>query len=336
MSNATSTDLRVMPDELRSFAYETAKTLEIPDDEAELLARFLIDCDLRGVKTHGTRLLTRYAHEIRTDRLNPRPQVRCVNETPVSLVMDGDGGLGYFPAHRGTLRVIEKANEQGMAAVVCRNHGHIGAAGIYTRLTLDADLLAFATSGVQMRLEPGRDVYRAAGASPMSFSAPGHDGPALVMDAGVTHGLKGDTSHRDEVAVLDTHVVLRALGYGTICQAWGGLLADLPVDPPAEGRRYEAANQGMMLFAFKISLFADPEQFKRKIDLYTQRVHDLKPIPTTTGSFLPGGVEAQREEERRRLGIPLDDDHRRGLESLAAELGLSTPWAAGAAHGTGS
>ena len=63
--------------------------------------------------------------------LNPRPNVRLVQETPTSLVMDGDSGLGYFPAYQGTLRAIEKAKQQGMAAMVTRNHGHIGAAGIY-------------------------------------------------------------------------------------------------------------------------------------------------------------------------------------------------------------
>src|SRR5262249_7563411 len=148
-------------------------------------------------------------------------------ETPTSLVMDGDFGLGYFPAYEGTLKAIEKAKQQGMAAMVTRNHGHIGAAGVFARMTLAHDLLTVVTSGVQLDLHAGDTVIRAAGGSPMSFSAPALNEPPLVLDCGVTHGIQGNPPDRDELTRLAPGVVLRAIGFGTICQAWGGLLAGL-------------------------------------------------------------------------------------------------------------
>src|SRR4051794_26634961 len=101
---------------MQAFVREAARSAGIPDDHATLLSQLLIDCDLRGVLSHGSRQMVRYAREIRCGGVNPRPNVRAVQETPTSLLMDGDFGLGYFPAYEGTLKTIEKATQQGMAA----------------------------------------------------------------------------------------------------------------------------------------------------------------------------------------------------------------------------
>lgn len=321
-----TTATHIPPEKLRRFIYDAARRLDIPDAQAELLSQLLVTNDLRGLFSHGSRQMHRYAREIRSGRLNPHPNVQCVRQTPTSLTMDGDGGLGYFPAYEGTLRLIEKAEQHGMAAMVTRNHGHIGAAGIYTRLTLERDLIAFATSGVQLDLKPGAPHYKAAGGSPMSFSAPAHREPALVVDADVAHDLQGEAPHRHELARLAPRLVLRTIGYGTVCQAWGGLLAGLPVDRDCADRRYEAANQGAMLFAFKVALFADPDQFKREMDVYVQRTRQLAPIAGTEGAFLAGDVETRREAAFRESGIPLRPEHQRILEAVATDLDLSIPW----------
>lgn len=314
-----------MPEPLRDFAEKIAVAMGLSAERAHQLAGWLIACDLRGVSSHGTMQLPRYTHEVQRGAINPTPDVRCVNETPVSVTMDGDGGLGYFPAHEGTLRTIEKAKQQGMAALVCRNHGHIGAAGLYTRMASDADLLCFATSGVQLYLNPDREYHSAAGGSPMSFSAPGLEEPAVVLDIGVTHGVQGRAEPREALAAVAPGVVLRMVGLGTICQAWGGLLAGLSVDPPTDPKHRDA-NQGMFLFACKISLFAEVEDYKRQIDAFAERVRTLRPMPGSEGAFLPGHVEAHREARYRTNGIPLSADHREALEKLAGELGVALPW----------
>jgi LDH2 family malate/lactate/ureidoglycolate dehydrogenase len=221
-----------------------------------------------------------------------------------------------------------------MAAMVTRNHGHIGAAGTYARMTLDHDLLTFVTSGVQLDLRPGDLVTRAAGASPMSFSAPTLHESAVVLDCGVTHGIQGDPLGRDELARIAPGLVLRALGFGAMCQAWGGLLAGLSVDANRPARPFPAANQGAMLFTFKISLFADVEKFKREMDEYVRQTRQLEPLAGTRGAYLPGGIEAELELAYRREGIPLSEPHRRELEQLAQDLSIGVPWRRAAAGGT--
>jgi LDH2 family malate/lactate/ureidoglycolate dehydrogenase len=328
MNLPPETAIRVPHRDLRAFIAEAGQAVGLPQDKAGLLADLLVTNDLRGVFSHGSQQMATYARLMRENKLNDDPHVQVVHETPVSLLVDGDGGLGYFPAYEGTLALIEKVVRVGIAVLLTRNHGHFGAAGIYCRLTLPHDLLCFVTSGHQLRLSPGRSVFDAAGGSPMSFSAPTATEDPLVLDFGAMHDLYSSDPHRDEIARLAPGTVFRSIGLGAICQSWGGLLAGLPIDPDRAVRDYVGANQGSMVIAFQIALFMPPEQFKREMDKYVRRVRALKPLEGFEQAYLPGGVEAAREREYRQEGVPVGPDHQRRLQALADELGLCPPWAA--------
>jgi L-2-hydroxycarboxylate dehydrogenase (NAD+) len=320
--------VRVPHDQLRDFVQRVGEASGLPPERADQLAGLLTDSDLRGVVSHGTVQIATYARLLQQGVLNPAPVPCVVTETSASLLVDGDGGLGYFPALDGTRRLVEKVEESGIGVLLTRHHGHVGAAGLYARLPLERDMIAFVTSGVQLDLAPGDPVYHAAGGSPMAFSAPTlHEDP-MVLDFGTMHDLYDDSPFRDEIARKAPGVVLRAIGMGAVCQSWGGLLAGVPVDEARAVRAYPGANQGSMVIALKISLFADPEVFKQEMDTYVRTVRGLSPLPGFDRAYLPGGVEAAREREYRRDGVPLGLQHREALEALAAELELEVPWRA--------
>ena len=326
MNAPPETHLRVPHEKLHAFVSIAAQTVGLPEDKSELLAALLSANDLRGVFSHGTAQIATYALLMRDGILNNNPQLNVVKETGTSLLMDGDGGLGYFPSYEGTRRMVEKARDQGMAVVATRNHGHFGAAGLYARLTLDHDLITFVTSGVQLGLKPGDTLYNAAGGSPMAFSAPANEEAALVLDFGTMHDLYGG-SRRDELARLAPGLVLRSIGMGEVCQVWGGLLAGLPIDggDPA-WRQFPGANQGALVISFRIDLFHDADEFKAKMDEYVRQVRQLEPLEGFDQSFLPGGLEAFREQQFREEGVPVGREHQKRLESLAEELGIPLPW----------
>lgn len=326
MNTSPQSFIRVPYQHMQAFVSQAGQTVGLPQDKADLLAELLTTNDLRGIFSHGTRQIATYARLMRDRLLNSDPQVRAVQQTTTSILFDGDGGLGYFPAYEGTLALIGKAKRRGIAVLVTRNHGHFGAAGIYARLTLPHDLLCFVTSGHQLNLSAGQPVYNAAGGSPMAFSAPTLTQDPVVLDFGTMHDLYSSDPHRDEIARLAPGIVLRSIGMGAICQAWGGLLAGLPIDPGRATRKFPGANQGAMVIAVRIDLFVTPEQFKREMDAYVRRVRSLQPLEGFDRAYLPGGVEAARERTYRKEGIPVGPDHRQRLQELADELGIQPPW----------
>lgn len=327
VNEPADTVVRVDHDRLHAFVREAAKAIGMPESRGELLADLLTETDLRGVLSHGTWQLARYVRETQAGRINPTPTISTAHETANSLLLDGDGGLGYFPAHEGTHALITKAREHGMAMLVTRNHGHIGAAGTYPRLAAEHALAGFATSGVQPRLSPGDPHHRAAPSPPMAFSLPAGDEPPLVFDAAVTSPMRRLRRHEDpKLRQQATRVALRMIGLGTVCQAWGGLVAGLPADPERARRRYADAHQGAMVFVFDPGLFIERDRLGREMDELAQRIRQLEPLEGTEGAFLPGHVELERRRICLEEGIPLSEPHHEQLAKLAAELGLTPPW----------
>ena len=120
MNQPPETFVRVPVEDLHTFVTRAGRAAGLAADQAERLAGLLTDNDARGVFSHGTRQIATYARLMRDGVLNPAPEPYAVQETASSLLMDGDGGLGYFPAFDGTLRLIEKAEAQGIKVVMNR------------------------------------------------------------------------------------------------------------------------------------------------------------------------------------------------------------------------
>ena len=320
------TSLRVPHADMRAFVAAVARASGLAPGRADLLAELLTANDLRGVFSHGTRLLCRYARMMRDGDLNPAPDVKLVREGPTSLVMDGDGGLGYFPMYDGTLRAIDKARDLGVAVLQTRNHGHIGAAGIYARMPLEHMMGAFVTGGGQLDLKPGQPVYTPAIGSPVSISAPAGREPPIVVDFSPVYDLR--VSPRwPELAEWIPGTIFRCIGLGMIAQSWGGIMAGASHYPERERpRRYHAASQRAFAFMFQVGLFIDPGEYAREMDALAASLRDLAPLEGFDKASYAGGIEAERELEFRHHGIPVGPDHRRDLEDIAADFAIDIPW----------
>ena len=318
--------LRVAHGDLVRFVSTAAQAVGLPTDKADLLGEMLAGNDARGVFSHGTRQIATYARLMRDGKLNNRPQVAITRETATSAVVDGDGGLGYFPSHRAMTLAIDKALASGMAVTQSRNHGHFGAAGLYARMATAHELLAFVTSGHQLDLKPGDPVYKAAGGSPMAFGVPCGGEDPLVLDFGAMHDLYASDPHRNEIAALAPGLVLRSIGLGEICQVWGGLLSGLCIEAERRPWPFSGANQGGLFFAFRIDLFRDARELRAEMDQYVRRVRGLAPFEGVEGGYMPGGLELARQRLWMKEGVPVGQEHRRLLDELARELGISVPW----------
>ena len=65
-----------------------------PEDQAEAAAKALVAADLRGVDSHGVARLSGYIRLWEAKRINPKPDIKIIHETPSTAVVDGDAGLG--------------------------------------------------------------------------------------------------------------------------------------------------------------------------------------------------------------------------------------------------
>ena len=314
---------RVPAGALRSYALAMMRHVGMPEDQAVLLARLLVDSDLRGVHSHGTWQLQRYVNELRSGGLNLHPDIRVLSESAAVMVIDGDGGLGYTPAWRATTAAIAKAQSTGLGAATTRHHGHFGAAGHYSRACAAAGCIGLAASAVRHLPAPGACIWGAPGAPPISIAIPTGSQPPIVPDMGV-YITQVNADNLGQMFPLMPDAFFKLLGFGAITQILGGQLAGVYDYPPADRPQYSAANQGTFVLAMNVSHFLPLDEFRRQTDRYVAACRSMDPFPGLEQAEMPGGLEWQREQDYGRDGVPVSPDQQKSLDAAAAAAGFMT------------
>jgi LDH2 family malate/lactate/ureidoglycolate dehydrogenase len=169
----------------------------MPEDSAEQTAEVLAWADLHGVDSHGVSLLPGYDRLRRNGRitLDARPEI--VRQTPVSALVDANGGLGHVPARFAMQAAIDKARQIGLAAVAVHNSAHFGACGFYTLMAAHAGLIGIAcTSASGIQVAPTFGKQARLGTDPWSFAAPSADGRHFLLDMATTTVAAGKLRNR--------------------------------------------------------------------------------------------------------------------------------------------
>ena len=316
--------VRVMPDDMRKFVFDMYRRVNMSEGRSRLMARLLVNTDIRGVFSHGTRQSARYLRLLRDGELNPNPKVSIVQQTSATGTIDGDGGLGHFSSWRAARLAVDKAGAAGLAAVVTRNHHHFGAAGKYSRVISNAGMAGFVVSSHIRNLSPTHGIMSANGASPMSFAIPAGREHPVVLDMSTAVGPSRNADF-EMIFHRMPATFFKSLGLGAVCHALGGLLAGIQTHDE-QGSAWPAVNQGSFILAVDVSAFAPRETFQRQMDDFIAAVRRLQPFPGEDRALLPGALEWEREQSWASEGIPIGPDHQRDLAAVAAELGVETPF----------
>jgi LDH2 family malate/lactate/ureidoglycolate dehydrogenase len=310
--------IRVPAEAMRQLVATLWQSADLPAQDAELLADILVRCDLRCVFSHGTRQLASYLPLIKEGKINPRPQIRVVQESATSLVLDGDGGMGYLPCWRGAEQILEKVAEHGMAALTTRHHFHFGSAGNYSRQGLERGCIGIASSSNRFAFDPENSITGICGASPLSIAVPAGDQPPLVLDMGTPQPPKPYENHPG--------LVFKTLGLNAVVQVLGAILPGIYKPECQEPQSPWLANQGGFVAFFDVGRFMPQEDFKKEMDHFVGQARAMQPLPGMDRTELAGGMEWAWDQENRRDGIPVEADHRKLLEGVAAEWGVETPF----------
>ena len=110
----------------------------VPQDEAEIIARSLVQADQRGVFSHGSVCVPRYVGLIRDGNMLPKESHRVVRTMGVVEVWDGERSSGQVLGHRAMMRAVEMAQTGGVGVVAVKSANHFGAGAYYAMLAQQA------------------------------------------------------------------------------------------------------------------------------------------------------------------------------------------------------
>ena len=168
--------------QLRSFTEQIFLSIGFSEADAILAANVLISADLRGVDSHGIARLAGYVRLYDHERLNPKPNIRIVHQTPSTAVVDGDRGVGLVVGPKTMEIVIEKARNVGSGWVSVKNSNHFGIAGYHAMLALEHDMIGMAMTNAAPLVAPTFSLDRLLGTNPIAVAVPANEEPPFVAD----------------------------------------------------------------------------------------------------------------------------------------------------------
>jgi LDH2 family malate/lactate/ureidoglycolate dehydrogenase len=335
---------------LEAFAAQVLVALGVLGEHAEVTASRLIEADLRDRTGHGIIRLPLYAERIEAGGINLRPDIRILHETPVSALVDGDNGLGQVVMTLAVETAIEKAIASGLAWVGTWRSNHAGAAGVYTALAMQEDLIGIYMAVASANVMPpwgGRE--RLLGTNPVAVAIPAGTEVPFQLDIATTvasHGtikvkaLAGESMPEGWVIDMtgepitdperaDEGFLMPIGGYkGSGLNFAIGVLAGI-LNGAAFGREaldhravYDVpANTGQAILVIRPDLFMSLEEFKGEMDRQLKVFRGSESM-TDAPVRLAGERAAAIVAERRQHGVPVPDALVAKLRALADRLGL--------------
>jgi LDH2 family malate/lactate/ureidoglycolate dehydrogenase len=332
-----------VPDEpLILFATRVLTAVAVPDEDASLVARSLVQADLWGHSSHGLLRLPWYVDRIRSGVMDPLAKPHNVVDTGAVAVLDGREGVGQVIAWRACEDAVWRAKEHGVGVVAARNSNHFGMNAFYTRAMAEEGCVGILTTNGSPAMAPWGGRVKTVGANPWSVAVPAGRHGVAVMDIANTTVARGKvyaalergkalpegwaldsegSPTTDPVAALEGLILPMAghKGYAIsfMMDVLSGVLtgssSGTGVSGPYQTERRSGC--GHLAIALDVATFIDPDDFARRMEAL---IAEAKSVPLAAGAseiFFPGEIEDRAAAERESVELPP-----KTLESLA-ELG---------------
>ena len=169
-------------EKIRSFTEAIFMAIGCSEIDAKQAADVLISADLSGVDSHGVARLAGYIRLYDHGRLNPKPDIKIIHETPSTATVDGDRGLGLVVAPFAMKIAKEKAEKVGSGWVAVQNSNHFGIAGYHSSLALEKDMIGWAMTNAAPLVVPTFSKEKLLGTNPISVAVPANKQPAFLAD----------------------------------------------------------------------------------------------------------------------------------------------------------
>ena len=342
-------------DVLISYAESLFKAAQVPAEEADRVARSLVDSNLCGHDSHGIIRVPQYVEAIRDGRLKPGAPFTIVKETAAVLVADGGMGMGHVQAHRLLDRLVPRAEGLGLAAGTLKRCGHIGRLGEYAEAAAARGMALIASvnnHGYGRSVAPPGGIEGRLATNPLCLGAPTKGDP-IVLDIGTSVVAQGKIrvlfnkgqkapdgwlldnqgkptndpgvlykNPSGTILPLGGAQAYKGFGISLLLDMFTGGLSGAPCSTP--GAPNLSAN-AVVFIVLDVNQFAGGEHFMNEV---TQLAANVRACPRAEGAqdiTLPGDPERREKAKRLKAGISLDDGTWGQLTKLAGTMGVAVP-----------
>lgn len=330
---------------LFKFTKNTFLQMGCSETDAQTATTVLLSADVRGIDSHGVARLSGYVRLWEAGRINTKPHIKIIHETPSTAVVDGDAGLGLIVAPFAMNIAIQKAQQFGTGWVSVQNSNHFGIAGYHAMMALQQDMIGIAMTNASALVAPTFSVEKMIGTNPIAVAIPAGQQPPFVADFATTTASNGKLEilqRKNEAAPLGwvqnetgmptqdaailkkggamlplgsdrEHGSHKGYALGSIVDIFSAVLSGAAYGPwvppfPAYVPMPEdmpGKGLGHFLGAMRIDAFRPVNEFKQHMDHWIERFRNAKTVNGQDKVLIPGDPEREMEKIRMETGIPL-------------------------------
>jgi ureidoglycolate dehydrogenase (NAD+) len=340
---------RHQADRVYAFVEQALLRSGVEESAAKATANGLWQASLRGVDSHGLRLLPHYLKAVKGGRINPSPEFRFEQTSASTGGLDADHGLGHAAGIRAMHHAMELAREAGSGHVAVRNSSHCGCMAYFAHEACTEDMIgtAYTHSTPRMRSANATGVFF--GTNPICMAAPMAEEGPFCFDGATTFmsankiRVYGEQGHElppgcgaDEQGkeTRDPHRVASLLpigdykgfGIAMMVDILSGLLTGMPTgdhvsdmfgDPMSARRRL-----GQFYGALRIDVFEEPVRFKTRLQELADRIRHQPQQDPDVAVLVPGDPEKACLADRQAHGIPINPVLVEQFNTIARDLGI--------------
>ena len=335
-------------DDLLNFTKSVCLHAGIDKEVSNAVSIGLCETSLRGVDSHGIRLLPHYIDCALLGRKNPNPKYKVYKNFPAFLTLDADNTFGHAAGFKAIDLGMASAKKYGLSAVSVINSSHPGAMASFALKAARKGYMAFAFTHADSLVcsYNSKDTYF--GTNPICFAAPVKDSEPFCLDMAPTsiswNKLMSMIENKNEIPnevaadkngfpTSDPSNVNSLIpiggykGFGlaamgeVLCGILTGMNFGKSIPKMFDSSMSTPRQLGQFYIVFRADGTIDQNQFEHRMKTMSLEVRSLKSRDAKKKVQMPNDPEIAKSFERRKNGIPISNFLQKKLNDTALKVG---------------
>ncbi len=335
---------------VREFVASALKAVGTRSQSAVVVADVLTETSLRGVDSHGIRLLPHYVRVAEHGRVSAAATPTFQKTGPAAGTVDAANGFGHPASYLAVDEAMQLAQRSGVACVSVTRSSHFGAAGCYALRAAAQGFVALCTCNSDSFVLPHDGLQPFHGTNPLAFAAPvpgeqpflldmatsvipwnrvqdlRHEGREMPPDVSVDAQGQPTLDPERSAALLPlggTQYGYKGAGLAAMAEILSAVLTGMPhcsrILPMTGPDLSTPRHLGHFFIVIDPRRLVSPETYDRGMLSYLGDLRD-QPARADRRVMAPGDREWSVAEQRGEHGIPISEPLRREFDELADRL----------------
>ena len=327
-----SKDIYLTQEETLVFITTYLKNAGVSNEILEPVAKGLVWTSMRGIDSHGIRLLPHYLKAVKNGRINIKPDMKFIQTAPSTGLLDADDTFGHTAGMEAMKYAVELANESGIGAVSVYNSSHCGALSYFAHEAAKNNMIGFAFTHATARIKSPGSSRPFFGNNPMCMVAPMLNEEPFCYDAATSaitfNAVKAAAAEGNEldyglVADINGEVTTdpskaeqllpigdyKGFGLSMVVDILCALLSGMPSGNNVSQMFGDSMDKkrklGHFFCALRIDAFKDITSFKSELKELADRVRNEPTIDSLKKVMVPGDPEKKRYKDNLKMGIKM-------------------------------